>query len=317
MAFNEFHTRGIPHMNTAKRTMVVVLACALMPVLLHSPADAAPQARKYSSCKALNKKFPNGIAKSRAMAKEAVSFGNRKPRVSPSVYKANKSLDIYTEGYMCVRDAVVAAGPDTTPATAPTLTPPPAVANLTMSPQSPVRGDAAARFSAAWQVPVAASVESFVATLPDGTSKTVNFTDGVNITPDVRQYSIEGWAPFGHTVSLQVFGVNAAGRSPASTVTVQMPPAPKSTVTVQITAGTGDCGGWSWCYVNITNATGGTDTHGSMGTWSYEATPGLHVTAYVNAQAPNPSFCEIKFDGVVVSTQTSNGASAWCSSTVR
>lgn len=72
-------------------------------VLTATSAEAAP--RKFSSCTALTKVYPDGVAKSRKAAKRQVRQGNSRPAFGPrarKVYWANRAnLDRDRDGTAC------------------------------------------------------------------------------------------------------------------------------------------------------------------------------------------------------------------------
>ena len=66
------------------------------------PVDLSHAAVKtFSSCAKLRVVYPKGIAETAAKAKLAVKAGKQSPRVSASIYKANRKLDLKKSGYMC------------------------------------------------------------------------------------------------------------------------------------------------------------------------------------------------------------------------
>ena len=298
------------------RTFFLALSCFVIASLLAwPPASASPQS-KYQSCSELRERFPNGIARTPGDAAKAVSRGRFKPKVDSSAYAANRHLEGGAPGYLCTRRDVAQTA-QTVPAPLPS--PPQPVANLTASAKAPTRQSTVVDFSISWQVPSAADVSNFVVRLPDGSSKTVYPAEGAPTTPDIKTFTVQAFAPFATSVTVTVIANNAVGSSAPSTFTFATPPEPKRTVTVEITAGTGECAStrdvWRFCYIVYTNQTGGREEASRMGSWSYEARPGLSVTAYVTADAGNPSTCTIRFDGVLVSEQTATRG-AWCSAVV-
>ena len=296
-----------------RRLALVLASSVLLSALgVSAPATAAQPQRSFDSCKELKKQYPNGVARSSKAAQLAYKDGKRRPPVRKRIYKRNKELDKRGDGYVCASTRPVSVPQ---PA-APVPQPPQQVANLTVVGETPTRQDQRANFNISWQVPAAADVTSYLVRLSDGSSKTVFPSEGVYTTPAVRTYTAQAFGPFNTPVEISVVAINVVGQSIPAIAQFTTPPEPKRTITVEISAGSGDCSGWNFCYVSITNDTGGQDIHDSMGTWSYEARPGLSLYAYVSASYPNPSTCTIKFDGVVVSTQTSNGTNAWCSARV-
>lgn len=286
------------------------------------PSHAATvQAKnKFTGCESLNKKFPRGIAKSRASADFAAILGYRRPKVSPSVYKLNKRLDVDKDGFLCVDydpsadlDASESQSSDVTSATAP----PPAVANLTVIANPAARGDSRATFNIGWQMPSAANFSSFEVRLQDGSTKFVQRADGVSVTPDVIGFTTQGFGPFGATVGVTVTPFNLLVPGPAASASLVLPAQPKSTYTVEISVGSGPCDGFLDCYVSWTNSTGAEEWDTKWGSWSYEASQGMYVKAYVSTKNGHPSTCTIKVEGVVASTQSSDWSDAFCSTYVR
>ncbi len=292
-----------------KICLAIVSAVVVAGGLLAAPAtQAAPAAKQYKTCAQLKNDYPNGVAQTKGTATAAVNAGNKRPRVSSAVYKSNNRLDREFRGYICVSTAVQTIPPAPVPVTPP----PPAPANLTVIAQTPKRPDTQANFAISWQMPTAANVSTYTVSLSNGSSKTVTWAEGVATTPEVRTYTVNAFGPFGTPVTISVVGNNSVGAGTPSTTSFTTPPEPKRTITVEISAGTGDCSDYRFCYISITNSSGGRDIHNTMGTWSYEAQPGSTHTAFVRASWPNASTCTIKFDGVVASTQTSNGSDAYC-----
>lgn len=307
-----------------KALFAAVASSLLVSGVSVGPAQASVSManNQFTSCEKLNKKFTNGIAKSRSAADFAVVLGYLRPKVSSALFNLNRRFDAEKDGFVC---PVLATSDDDLYATpqegvvASQISTPPQVSNLTLVANTPVRGDGQATFSIGWQIPSAASFNSFEVALQDGSRKTVNRSDGVAVTPDILGFSAKGFGPFGATVTVTVTAYNLALAGPPSVASLALPAAPKSTYTVEISAGSGSCRdaiGTSRCFVSITNATGGNDVYDDLGTWSYEAPKGRRISAFVRALYPNPSICTIKIEGVVVATQTSNGSTAYCYATV-
>lgn len=77
-----------------------LLAATLLFALAWGSVTPALAATKYTSCAALNKAFPNGVAQtSTAQKKLATSF--LRPKVNKSVYDANKTLDKDKDKVIC------------------------------------------------------------------------------------------------------------------------------------------------------------------------------------------------------------------------
>lgn len=87
----------------AKRIVALALAITLGGSLVSTNSASADFAtKKYSNCKALNKKYPGGVARSRSVTNSggATRFT---PTVSPKIYKENKSKDRDRDGIACER----------------------------------------------------------------------------------------------------------------------------------------------------------------------------------------------------------------------
>ncbi len=289
----------------------VLLMVCLSTVLVTDGGHAMPTVKEYASCAALTKNFPNGIAKSKSAARAAVVANNQRPRVSLEIYKANRRFDKTRAGYICNQNKPVSS--EISPvAQAPVPQVPQQVANLTVVPKNPVRSDLQSDFFISWQIPEAVDVLRFTVNLSNGSSKTVYKYEGAATSPDVLTYTVNGFGPFATKVEISVVAVNSVGLSPQTSTSFTTPSQPKQTVTVEITAGTGDCSYPRFCYVKVSNSTGGTDVYSEMGSWTFEANPGVRIFAYVRAhvQPASSSVCTIKFDGVVASTQTTNSYSS-------
>jgi hypothetical protein len=74
-----------------KKSLALLAAATLLfsAISVVAPAEAAT---KYSSCTSLNKKYPSGVART-ASAASKLDSKYAKPKVSKSVYDANKKLD--------------------------------------------------------------------------------------------------------------------------------------------------------------------------------------------------------------------------------
>jgi hypothetical protein len=88
-----------------KKTLVIV-ACVAIAALasVAAPATASPivVTKKFANCKALNRVYPGGVARSGSVSN---SGGATKysPTVSSRVYKENKSKDRDHDGIACER----------------------------------------------------------------------------------------------------------------------------------------------------------------------------------------------------------------------
>jgi len=95
-----------------------VLAGAVAVLLVVLGSLAAPTAanagtpKKFASCAKLHKKFPYGVAKSRAAATRQYRAGSYRPAVRSAVYRVNKKrLDRDRDGTTCERRRPVAPAP--------------------------------------------------------------------------------------------------------------------------------------------------------------------------------------------------------------
>ena len=86
----------------------VGLSLSMGVVSLASPAEAATP--KFKNCTALNAMYPGGVAKSakvkntkKVRGKTVPAKSSRKPKVSNSLYNANKRLDRDKAGIVCER----------------------------------------------------------------------------------------------------------------------------------------------------------------------------------------------------------------------
>lgn len=84
------------------RKFVLVFALSVSLISLPGQAMGTPKAVKYSSCKSLWKKYPNGVAETRTSAREAIDAGFERPTIDKSVYRANYvRLDENYDGVIC------------------------------------------------------------------------------------------------------------------------------------------------------------------------------------------------------------------------
>jgi hypothetical protein len=92
-----------------KKLLAITSALIITAAITGSPASTASAAsKKYSNCKALNKVYPNGVAKTKKAA------GSTKARVSSSLYNANKKLDRDKDGIVCEKSTPATTVPTTT-----------------------------------------------------------------------------------------------------------------------------------------------------------------------------------------------------------
>jgi len=64
-------------------------------------ASAAPKAKKYANCKALNKVYPHGVGKSAAARDKTKGVRVTNFKVSKAVYKLNTTKDRDKDGIAC------------------------------------------------------------------------------------------------------------------------------------------------------------------------------------------------------------------------
>ncbi len=99
---------GRGFMGKPARVIGTLLASLLLFGSVASGAHAVQQStapgKKYSSCKALWKKYPWGVAEDRAAARDAMDEGFTRPDVSGKVYRANwRRLDDNYNQVICER----------------------------------------------------------------------------------------------------------------------------------------------------------------------------------------------------------------------
>jgi hypothetical protein len=70
-------------------------------VLIGLMAPSTAHAAGFNNCAALNKTYPNGVAKNQITAKKQSAL----PKVSASIYKSNIKLDIDKDGTVCEKVA--------------------------------------------------------------------------------------------------------------------------------------------------------------------------------------------------------------------
>lgn len=83
-----------------RKTMIMLLAVASVGIST-APATALPSgAKAFPNCSAVQKVYPHGIAKSTAAARTATGLKGT-PKISASLYAANKSKDRDGDGVAC------------------------------------------------------------------------------------------------------------------------------------------------------------------------------------------------------------------------
>ena len=67
------------------------------------PKSTKPKSssESFSTCSALRREYPTGVAKWTETANAAVKYGAQRPEVSKSVFNANKRLDYDRDGVLC------------------------------------------------------------------------------------------------------------------------------------------------------------------------------------------------------------------------
>lgn len=104
----ELHPRTLRKASIAsmKKHKIVAVGMSIIALQMSSMSvangEVFPTAKKYANCAALNKVYPGGVAKS-AKAKNKGGTTKYAPKVSASLYKANKSKDRDGDGIACER----------------------------------------------------------------------------------------------------------------------------------------------------------------------------------------------------------------------
>jgi len=98
------------------KVKIALMSAALIAVLASlalmsgvGTADAA--AKHYKTCKALRHRYHHGVAKSRAAARRVQGH----PKISASIYRANRRLDREHNGVACEDAPVIGGGNGTAP----------------------------------------------------------------------------------------------------------------------------------------------------------------------------------------------------------
>lgn len=92
-------------------TTIIATAALLAPSAAVAAQDAGvPTAKHFSSCRAMNKVYPGGVAKTAGAKntktvhkKKVLANSEFKPKVSASLYAANKGLDRDGDKIACER----------------------------------------------------------------------------------------------------------------------------------------------------------------------------------------------------------------------
>lgn len=88
-----------------RRYLIVAAAAAVALGLSVGSASAAPAPKAYTNCTALNKVYPNGVAKTKKAAVKAVKNGAKRPAVSKKVYLLNIKSDRDRDLVACEKSA--------------------------------------------------------------------------------------------------------------------------------------------------------------------------------------------------------------------
>jgi hypothetical protein len=260
-----------------KRCMVLLLFVALGLALVPSHSLAQPPTKKYTTCKAVWKKYPNGLAASKYFADRAVSLGYKRPRINANDYFDSPQL---------IRDYMICpvARPDVVPSP-PTLT-----ATFASSTGLTITG--------IWRPPANAGMKAVYDVYLDG----VKIDEGLTLT----SYTWRNLAP-ATTYTIGVVTRNSAGSSPLATATTRTISAEQAanpgrvkvtykgtgtvSVTMQSTSGTQQ-------FANVTDPV-----------FEFWFAPGSFV--YLSVQNQNDAgsvSCSITSNGRTVSTNVSSGA---------
>ena len=123
------------------KRMIILAVSALL--IVGAAGPSAGSTAKFSSCRALLKVYPQGVAKDAAAARAVVRDGYAKPRVLATVYQANRvKLDLDGDGILCPVE------PKASPAA--TAQPPQTPANFSVK---AAFGGSATSVTFVWQMP--------------------------------------------------------------------------------------------------------------------------------------------------------------------
>jgi hypothetical protein len=84
-------------MKIMKRAAIALVVLSTLAAVPAGSASASAPATKFKNCTAVNKKYPNGVAKSRAAANQQ----KNRPHVSAKIYRANIKMDRDRDGSIC------------------------------------------------------------------------------------------------------------------------------------------------------------------------------------------------------------------------
>lgn len=85
------------------RSSIAVILTTIISISGGMAADASTfPTKKYTNCKALNKKYPGGVARS-ANVTNSGGATHYAPTISAKIYKENKSKDRDHDGIACER----------------------------------------------------------------------------------------------------------------------------------------------------------------------------------------------------------------------
>mgnify|MGYP000046339982 FL=1 len=278
-------------------------------------ANSVQPAAKFKNCKQLLKKYPNGVARQASItnpgvwADSAERRGYLRPRViserkfdrlKPTKRFRTKKTDPRYLGdyFFCGQKKPRQV--------------PPTPANLGVSSPRLVLDDS---FPLVFQEAAGVYPPPVYDVYINGElNKTVTFRPSPSSGVHTFYPTVTGLQP---ATSYQVYVIarNDVGSSPPTpTVTITTAPAPKTTYTLEYTAGcaSGDCSAL------VTNATGGTDRIDPTGnrTWTFEipkTSYKIYSILVSDNTYSNSTSCQIKVDGrVVESASSSGGSSAYC-----
>lgn len=88
-----------------KRLSLILAATLVFGAGVYVPAlatESAKPSKKFTSCKSLWSKYPNGVAENRQSARDVIGEGYKRPTINRSVYLSNyRKLDVDYSGVVC------------------------------------------------------------------------------------------------------------------------------------------------------------------------------------------------------------------------